>query len=78
MPKIKDNHNPATWMLEVSSASVEAELGIDFATIYKESSLYRWVYLGTIRAQDYGPWHDFLKVKIVSGFLSPKVIYGNV
>ncbi|GMN51418.1 hypothetical protein TIFTF001_020570 [Ficus carica] len=41
VPKIKDNHNPATWMLEVSSASVEAELGIDFATIYKESSLYR-------------------------------------
>ncbi|PON46935.1 ABC transporter-like [Trema orientale] len=41
VPKIKDNYNPATWMLEVSSTSVEAELGIDFATIYKESSLYR-------------------------------------
>ncbi|XP_030496768.2 pleiotropic drug resistance protein 3 [Cannabis sativa] len=41
VPKIKDNYNPATWMLEVSSASVEAEHGIDFATIYKESSLYR-------------------------------------
>uniref|UniRef100_A0A2N9E6E2 ABC transporter domain-containing protein n=1 Tax=Fagus sylvatica TaxID=28930 RepID=A0A2N9E6E2_FAGSY len=41
VPKIKDNYNPATWMLEVTSASVEAELGLDFARIYKESPLYR-------------------------------------
>ncbi|KAJ0092910.1 hypothetical protein Patl1_24754 [Pistacia atlantica] len=41
MPKIKDNYNPATWMLEVTSASMEAELGLDFADIYKESSLYQ-------------------------------------
>ncbi|KAJ0035986.1 hypothetical protein Pint_24206 [Pistacia integerrima] len=26
VPKIKDNYNPATWMLEVTSKSVEAEL----------------------------------------------------
>lgn len=30
-------------MLEISSASAEAELGMDFANIYKESSQYRWV-----------------------------------
>ncbi|KAI9109270.1 hypothetical protein K1719_019893 [Acacia pycnantha] len=41
VPKIKDNYNPATWMLEASSASVEAELKVDFAKIYKESPLYR-------------------------------------
>lgn len=41
VPKIKDNYNPATWMLEATSASVEAELKIDFAQIYKESHLYR-------------------------------------
>eukprot|EP00261_Vitis_vinifera_P019270 XP_010649677.2 PREDICTED: pleiotropic drug resistance protein 3 [Vitis vinifera] len=41
LPKIKDNYNPATWMLEVTSASVEAELGLDFSKIYKESSLYQ-------------------------------------
>ena len=41
VPKIKDNYNPATWMLEVTSASVEAELKLDFATIYKESHLYK-------------------------------------
>ncbi|GMI97568.1 polar auxin transport inhibitor sensitive 1, PLEIOTROPIC DRUG RESISTANCE 9 [Hibiscus trionum] len=40
VPKIKDNCNPATWMLEATSASVESELGIDFAEIYKNSSLY--------------------------------------
>ncbi|XP_052877846.1 pleiotropic drug resistance protein 3-like isoform X3 [Gossypium arboreum] len=41
VPKIKENHNPATWMLEVTSPSVEAQLGIDFALIYKESHLYK-------------------------------------
>ncbi|XP_024922481.2 pleiotropic drug resistance protein 3 [Ziziphus jujuba] len=41
VPRIKDNYNPATWMLEISSASAEAELGIDFANIYKESAQYR-------------------------------------
>ncbi|XP_038722403.1 pleiotropic drug resistance protein 3-like isoform X1 [Tripterygium wilfordii] len=40
VPKIKDNYNPATWMLEVTSKSVEAESGLDFAQIYKESTLY--------------------------------------
>ncbi|KAF5202221.1 Abc transporter g family member, partial [Thalictrum thalictroides] len=37
--KIKDNYNPATWMLEVTSTSAEAELGVDFAHLYSESSL---------------------------------------
>ncbi|KAK2646907.1 hypothetical protein Ddye_022102 [Dipteronia dyeriana] len=31
----------ATWMLEVTSKSVEAELGVDFAQIYRESTLYQ-------------------------------------
>ncbi|XP_058739078.1 ABC transporter G family member 39-like isoform X1 [Vicia villosa] len=39
--KIKDGYNPATWMLEVSSASVEAQLDVDFAHIYNNSTLYR-------------------------------------
>ncbi|EEF43177.1 ATP-binding cassette transporter, putative [Ricinus communis] len=41
VPKIKDNYNPATWMLEVTSKSAEAELGVDFAQIYEESTLYK-------------------------------------
>lgn len=41
VPKIKDNYNPATWMLEATSASVEKEHKIDFAEIYKESHLHR-------------------------------------
>ncbi|XP_077217702.1 pleiotropic drug resistance protein 3-like isoform X2 [Tasmannia lanceolata] len=39
--KIKNNYNPATWMLEVTSTSAETELGVDFANLYKESSLYK-------------------------------------
>lgn len=40
VPKIKANYNPATWMLEITSISAEAELGLDFSQIYKESALY--------------------------------------
>ncbi|XP_076900742.1 pleiotropic drug resistance protein 3-like isoform X4 [Bidens hawaiensis] len=40
VPKIRDNYNPATWMLEVSSTSMEAELGVDFGQIYSTSTLY--------------------------------------
>ncbi|XP_048234095.1 pleiotropic drug resistance protein 1-like [Ricinus communis] len=39
--KIKDGYNPATWMLEVTSSAQELSLGVDFATIYKNSELYR-------------------------------------
>lgn len=38
--KIRTNYNPATWMLEVTSASSELELGIDFAEFYKKSTLH--------------------------------------
>lgn len=41
VPKIKEGTNPATWMLDVSSAAVEAQLGTDFAEIYSKSDLYR-------------------------------------
>ncbi|KAL0927349.1 hypothetical protein M5K25_001513 [Dendrobium thyrsiflorum] len=39
IPKIKDNYNPATWMLEVTSTVTEENLGIDFVQLYKESTL---------------------------------------
>ncbi|GFZ17803.1 pleiotropic drug resistance 6 [Actinidia rufa] len=41
VPKIKDGINPATWMLEVSTTAVEAQLDVDFAEIYANSDLYR-------------------------------------
>ncbi|KAH0469909.1 hypothetical protein IEQ34_001467 [Dendrobium chrysotoxum] len=41
IPKIKDNYNPATWMLEVTSTATAENLGIDFVQIYKESTLYQ-------------------------------------
>lgn len=40
--KIKDGYNPATWMLEITSATEEAALGVDFAQLYKNSELYRY------------------------------------
>ncbi|KAF5960764.1 hypothetical protein HYC85_001973 [Camellia sinensis] len=40
VPKIKNNYNPATWILDVTSTSAEAELGVDFAQVYKNSVLY--------------------------------------
>ncbi|MCL7023992.1 hypothetical protein MKW94_021890 [Papaver nudicaule] len=41
VPRIKNNYNPATWMLEVTSTSAEIELGVDFANLYRESILYK-------------------------------------
>ncbi|KAM1255654.1 hypothetical protein ACFX1Q_029901 [Malus domestica] len=41
VPKIKDGYNPATWMLDVSSAAVEAQNDVDFAEIFANSDLYR-------------------------------------
>ncbi|CAK9322840.1 unnamed protein product, partial [Citrullus colocynthis] len=38
--KMRENYNPATWMLEVTSPSTEDELGIDFAQVYNNSALH--------------------------------------
>ncbi|KAK8947941.1 putative pleiotropic drug resistance protein 2 [Platanthera guangdongensis] len=39
--KIRDGHNPATWMLEVTSSGREQLLGINFSEVYKNSELYQ-------------------------------------
>jgi hypothetical protein len=41
--KIKDGCNPATWMLEVTTVAQEAILGCNFAEVYRNSYLYRYV-----------------------------------
>ncbi|XP_073130365.1 pleiotropic drug resistance protein 2-like isoform X2 [Henckelia pumila] len=41
VPEIKEAQNPATWMLEVSTPAMEAQLNVDFAEIYASSELYR-------------------------------------
>ncbi|KAK9673340.1 hypothetical protein RND81_12G161600 [Saponaria officinalis] len=41
IPKIRDNYNPATWMLEVTSASSEIDISVDFAEVYRNSALYQ-------------------------------------
>ncbi|KAK2657205.1 hypothetical protein Ddye_010257 [Dipteronia dyeriana] len=39
--KINDGYNPATWMLDVTAPSVEAQLDVDFAEIFVNSALYQ-------------------------------------
>ncbi|KAF7045545.1 hypothetical protein CFC21_054641 [Triticum aestivum] len=41
VPKIKSNCNPATWMMDVTSTSMEVQHNMDFAILYEESSLHR-------------------------------------
>ncbi|XVE63544.1 hypothetical protein DITRI_Ditri07aG0028500 [Diplodiscus trichospermus] len=41
IPKIKDGYNPATWMLEITSAAQEETIGVNFTNTYKNSELYR-------------------------------------
>lgn len=43
VPKITEGYNPATWMLEVTSPSVEDSINVNFAQVYAQSSLYRYV-----------------------------------
>ncbi|PIN11340.1 Pleiotropic drug resistance proteins (PDR1-15), ABC superfamily [Handroanthus impetiginosus] len=40
--RIKPGYNPATWMLEVTSAAEENRLGVDFAEIYRKSALFQY------------------------------------
>jgi len=41
IPKIVNEQNPATWMLDVTSVAAELNLGIDLAQHYKSSSVYQ-------------------------------------
>jgi hypothetical protein len=41
VPRIKEGKNPAAWVLDISSPTTEYETGVDYAEIYKGSSLYR-------------------------------------
>ncbi|RLN39044.1 hypothetical protein C2845_PM01G44950 [Panicum miliaceum] len=41
VPRIPESYNPATWMLEVSTQACEDSLGLDFATLYKNSDQFR-------------------------------------
>jgi hypothetical protein len=41
VPKIRVGLNPSTWMLDITSHRSESSLGVDFAEIYANSSLYQ-------------------------------------
>ena len=40
VPKIMQGYNLATWMLEASSIGAKLRLGVNFAEVYRNSSLY--------------------------------------
>ncbi|XP_074276922.1 ABC transporter G family member 39-like isoform X2 [Silene latifolia] len=40
VPKLKEGYNPATWMLDITSPQMEAQLNVDFAELYANSSFY--------------------------------------
>jgi hypothetical protein len=42
VPRINKGQNPAAWVLEISSHITEYEIGVDYAEIYRNSSLYRY------------------------------------
>uniref|UniRef100_A0A9I9CX19 ABC transporter domain-containing protein n=1 Tax=Cucumis melo TaxID=3656 RepID=A0A9I9CX19_CUCME len=41
--RIRENYNPATWILEITSSAAEAKLGIDFALVQANKKLIYWV-----------------------------------
>ncbi|KAF7101335.1 hypothetical protein CFC21_102696 [Triticum aestivum] len=41
VPRIKEGQNPAAWVLDISSHITEYVIGVDYAEIYRSSSLYR-------------------------------------
>uniref|UniRef100_K4A4V9 ABC transporter domain-containing protein n=1 Tax=Setaria italica TaxID=4555 RepID=K4A4V9_SETIT len=41
VPKVERNRNPATWMMDITSPSMEVQFNIDFASTYQESPLHR-------------------------------------
>ncbi|CAO2190429.1 unnamed protein product [Urochloa humidicola] len=41
VPRINKGQNPAAWVLDISSHITEYEIGVDYAEIYRNSSLYR-------------------------------------
>jgi len=42
VPKISQDYNPATWMLEITNTAVENRTGQDFAALYANSDMYRF------------------------------------
>lgn len=43
VPKLEEGLNPATWMLQISTPGMEANLGTDFNEQYRNSRLYQCV-----------------------------------
>lgn len=42
VPPIPEGYNPATWMLEATTPSIEDKIGEDFAELYEKSAQFRY------------------------------------
>lgn len=47
VPKLEEGLNPATWMLQISTPGMEANLNTDFNEQYRNSRLYQCVHCPT-------------------------------
>ncbi|WVZ55007.1 hypothetical protein U9M48_005726 [Paspalum notatum var. saurae] len=70
IPKIMDNYNPLTWMLEVTSTSMEAQLGMDFAQVYKVSSMYNKTLEHTTFGYKKSPFPNTVSSKVLGAVQS--------
>jgi len=41
VPSIKDNQNPAAWVLDITSHAMEHAIAVDYCEVYQKSSLYK-------------------------------------
>ncbi|KAG2314079.1 hypothetical protein Bca52824_017201 [Brassica carinata] len=41
VPNIKDGYNPAAWVLDVTTLSMESQMSAHFAQLFTNSSIYR-------------------------------------
>ncbi|KAL0731120.1 hypothetical protein Bca4012_027214 [Brassica carinata] len=41
VPNIKEGYNPATWMLDVTTLSMESQMSVHFTQLFTNSSIYR-------------------------------------
>ncbi|KAF2312567.1 hypothetical protein GH714_035098 [Hevea brasiliensis] len=62
IPPITDGYNPATWMLEVTTPTVEERICEDFAELYKNSEQYRKQNLVYWRSPQYNAVRIFFTV----------------
>jgi len=66
VPKISQDYNPATWMLEITNTAVENRTGQDFAALYANSDMNKCVESAACQVSAY---HTFVPPDVPSVFI---------